>query len=99
MYKRQVHDAVVAGALVAQYGFIAEDQLLLFTDGGHGVRVQLHPEMCIRDRWSTASFETGLAQADWQGVWACPETEEPDIDCADAINAFAKPNWEQKRCV
>lgn len=24
-----VHDAVVAGALVAQYGFIAEDQLLL----------------------------------------------------------------------
>ena len=47
--------------------------------------------------WSTASFETGLAQADWQGVWVCPETEEPDIDCTDAINAFAKPNWEQKQ--
>ena len=37
-----VHDAVVAGAFVAQYGFIAEDQLLLFTDRGHGVRVQFH---------------------------------------------------------
>ena len=37
-----VHNAVVAGAFVAQYGFIAEDQLLLFTDGGHGVRVHLH---------------------------------------------------------
>ena len=30
-------------------------------------------------------------------MWVCPETEEPDIDCADAINAFAKPNWEQKQ--
>ena len=37
-----VHNAVVAGAFVTQYGFIAEDQLLLFTDGGHGVRVHLH---------------------------------------------------------
>ena len=37
-----VHNAVVAGAFVAQYSFIAEDQLLLFTDGGHGVRVHLH---------------------------------------------------------
>ena len=30
-------------------------------------------------------------------AWVCPETEEPDIDCTDAINAFAKPNWEQKQ--
>ena len=37
-----VHDAVVAGTLVAKGSFIAEDQLLLFTDGGHGVRVQFH---------------------------------------------------------
>ncbi len=47
--------------------------------------------------WSEAVFETGLPFADWQGVWVCPETEEPDIDCTDAINAFAKPNWEQKQ--
>ena len=25
-----------------------------------------------------------------RGVWVCPETEEPDIDCIDAINAFCK---------
>lgn len=47
--------------------------------------------------WSTASFETGLAQADWQGVWVCPETEEPDIDCTDAINAFANPTGSRSR--
>lgn len=60
-------------------------------------RIRLWDENDQPGAWSTASFETGLAQADWQGVWACPETEEPDIDCADAINAFAKPNWEQKQ--
>ena len=60
-------------------------------------RIRLWDENDQPGAWSTASFETGLAQADWQGVWVCPETEEPDIDCADAINAFAKPNWEQKQ--
>lgn len=60
-------------------------------------RIRLWNENDQPGAWSTASFETGLAQADWQGVWVCPETEEPDIGCADAINAFAKPNWEQKQ--
>ena len=60
-------------------------------------RIRLWDENDQPGAWSTASFETGLAQADWQGVWVCPETEEPDIDCTDAINAFAKPNWEQKQ--
>lgn len=60
-------------------------------------RIRLWDENDQPGAWSTAFFETGLAQADWQGVWVCPETEEPDIDCTDAINAFAKPNWEQKQ--
>lgn len=60
-------------------------------------RIRLWDENDQPGAWSNASFETGLAQADWQGVWVCPETEEPDIDCTDAINAFAKPNWEQKQ--
>ena len=59
-------------------------------------RIRLWDENDQPGAWSEAEFETGLAQSDWQGVWVCPETEEPDIDCTDAINAFAKPNWEQK---
>lgn len=50
--------------------------------------------------WSTANFETGLSQADWQGQWVCPETELLTVDtcpCTDAINAFARPNWEAKQ--
>ena len=60
-------------------------------------RIRLWDENDQPGAWSEAEFETGLAQSDWQGVWVCPETEEPDIDCTDAINAFAKPNWEQKQ--
>ena len=60
-------------------------------------RIRLWDENDQPGAWSEAEFETGLAQSDWQGVWVCPETEEPDIDCIDAINAFAKPNWEQKQ--
>ena len=60
-------------------------------------RIRLWDENDQPGAWSKADFETGLAQLDWQGVWVCPETEEPDIDCTDAINAFAKPNWEQKQ--
>ena len=37
-------------------------------------RIRLWDENDQPGAWSTASFETGLAQADWQGVWACPET-------------------------
>ena len=39
-------------------------------------RIRLWDENDQPGAWSTASFETGLAQADWQGVWVCPETEE-----------------------
>ena len=60
-------------------------------------RIRLWDENDQPGAWSEAVFETGLPFADWQGVWVCPETEEPDIDCTDAINAFAKPNWEQKQ--
>ena len=60
-------------------------------------RIRLWDENNQPGAWSEAVFETGLPFADWQGVWVCPETEEPDIDCTDAINAFAKPNWEQKQ--
>ena len=47
--------------------------------------------------WSEACFETGLAPEDWQGVWVDPETEPADIPGDDAINAFARPNWERKQ--
>ena len=58
-------------------------------------RIRLWDENDQPGAWSTASFETGLAQADWQGVWVCPETEKLEIDCTDAINAFA--NWWTRR--
>ena len=32
-------------------------------------RIRLWDENDQPGAWSTASFETGLAQADWQGVW------------------------------
>ena len=38
-----------------------------------------------------------MAQSDWQGEWVDPETEEIDIPGDDAINAFARPNWERKQ--
>ena len=37
-----IHNAVVAGALVAQFIFMAEDQFFLFPDGRHGFGVKLH---------------------------------------------------------
>lgn len=60
-------------------------------------RVRLWDENDVPGAWSAAYFETGLAQSDWQGKWVDPETEEIDIPGDDAINAFARPNWERKQ--
>ena len=60
-------------------------------------RIRLWDENDQPGTWNETVFETGLSAADWQGAWVCPETEEPEIDCTDAINAFAKPNWERKQ--
>ena len=60
-------------------------------------RVRLWDENDIPGAWSAAHFETGLTQSDWQGEWVDPETEEIDIPGDDAINAFARPNWERKQ--
>ena len=71
------------------------------TVGGSRVRgcwrVRLWDENDTSGAWSAAHFETGLAQSDWQGKWVDPETEEIDIPGDDAINAFARPNWESKQ--
>ena len=71
------------------------------TVGGSRVRgcwrVRLWDENDTPGAWSEAHFETGLAQSDWQGEWVDPETEEIDIPGDDAINAFARPNWERKQ--
>ena len=69
--------------------------------GGSRVRgawkVRLWDENDVPGAWSEAAFETGLSAADWQGMWVDPETEEIDIPGDDAINAFARPNWERKQ--
>ena len=71
------------------------------TVGGSRVRgcwrVRLWDESDTPGAWSEAHFETGLAQSDWQGEWVDPETEEIGIPGDDAINAFARPNWERKQ--
>mgnify|MGYP002536300874 CR=1 FL=1 len=60
-------------------------------------RVRLWDENDVLGAWSEARFETGLAQCDWVGEWVDPETEPIDIPGDDAINAFARPNWERKQ--
>lgn len=62
-------------------------------------RLRLWDENDVPGPWRTADFETGLAQADWQGVWAEPETAPLPADACtnDAINAFARPNWERRQ--
>ena len=71
------------------------------TVGGSRVRgcwrVRLWDENGVPGAWSLARFETGLAQCDWAGEWVDPETEPIDIPGDDAINAFARPNWERKQ--
>ena len=69
--------------------------------GGSRVRgvwkVRLWDENDQPGAWSKAVFETGLFAADWMGEWVDPETEEINIPGDDAINAFARPNWERKQ--
>ena len=69
--------------------------------GGARVRgawkIRLWDENQAPGPWSEASFETGLGPAGWQGLWVDPETEAPEIAGDDAINAFARPNWERKQ--
>lgn len=60
-------------------------------------KIRLWDENDQPGEWSSTTFETGLAQSNWQGMWVCPETDEPEIACTDAINTFAKANWEQKQ--
>ena len=62
----------------------------------HG-SIRLWDENDVPGAWSEARFETGLAQCDWVGEWVDPETEPIDIPGDDAINAFARPNWERKQ--
>lgn len=59
--------------------------------------VRLWDENGVAGAWSTTPFETGLAQNDWQGQWVLPEPEAMDVPGDDAINAFARPNWERKQ--
>ena len=60
-------------------------------------KIRLWDENDIPGAWSEAAFETGLSTADWQAQWVDPETEAIDIPGDDAINAFARPNWERKQ--
>lgn len=64
----------------------------------HGAwKVRLWDENDQPGTWSEAFFETGLSAADWLGMWVDPETDEPSISGDDAINAFARQNWERKQ--
>lgn len=60
-------------------------------------KVRLWDENNCPGPWSGAGFETGLSTGDWQGLWVDPETAPLDIPGDDAINAFARPNWEHKQ--
>ena len=60
-------------------------------------RIRLWDETGSPGPWSEALFETGLSAGDWQGLWVDPETEPVEIPGDDAINAFARPNWERKQ--
>ena len=60
-------------------------------------KIRLWDETDHPGPWNEAFFETGLASEDWQGLWVDPETEPMEIPGDDAINAFARPNWERKQ--
>lgn len=66
-------------------------------------RVRLFDEDGNAGPWAEAFFETGLWQEDWKGVFVNPEpsaAEETEdalqTGKEDAVNAFARANWEQK---
>lgn len=64
------------------------------------LRVRLWDENDMAGEWASTRFETCLAPEDWQAQWVNPETAPytlEDCPCTDAINAFARPNWERKQ--
>ena len=64
----------------------------------HGIwKIRLWDENDQPGPWSETYFETGLTSADWLGLWVDPETEPIEILGDDAVNAFARPNWERKQ--
>ena len=91
------------GETVWQSGKVSSDSMHAEAPAVNGSRVRgrwrvrLWDENNVPGAWNEAVFETGLSRSDWQGVWACPETEDEDISGDDAINAFARPNWERKQ--
>ena len=60
-------------------------------------KIRLWDETGRPGPWAEATFETGLAAGDWQGRWVEPEPDDIEIPGDDAINAFARPNWEHKQ--
>ena len=60
-------------------------------------KVRLWDETDRPGPWSEARFETGLIAGDWRGLWIDPETESVEVLGDDAINAFARANWERKQ--
>ncbi len=60
-------------------------------------RIRLWDENDHPGPWNEASFETGLTPEDWKGLWVDPETEPIEIPGDDAINVFARSNWERKQ--
>ena len=91
------------GSLVWESGKVAGSRMYAEAPAAGGSRVQGRWKIRLWDEkeqpgpWSEAWFETGLAPGDWQGLWVDPETEPLDIPGDDAINAFARPNWEHKQ--
>ena len=91
------------GETVWQSGKVSSDSMHAEAPAVNGSRVRgrwrvrLWDENNVPGAWNEAVFETGLSRSDWQGVWACPETEDEAISGDDAINAFARPNWERKQ--
>ncbi len=60
-------------------------------------KVRLWDEHDQPGPWQEATFETGLSVHDWAGLWVDPETEQIPIPGDDAINIFARTNWEKKQ--
>ena len=91
------------GTTVWQSGKVASSIMHADVPAVGGSRVRGGWKMRLWDEndqpgpWSEATFETGLSAADWAGEWVDPETEPIDIPGDDAINAFARPNWERKQ--
>ena len=87
-------------------GRVETDDMHLTCPVSFGSRVraqwtaQLWDENGVSEEVAEAAvFETGLSEEDWAAQWVNPELTRltaETYDCADAINAFAKANWERK---